>query len=93
MNHCSPGNILRGNSVRSGNEADITSKTGPRTRVRLPREVSDGSADARFNYSRNFEMQGAVSVKRMHGHNAPRNDKLNRFPLGVVSSVTTTLLF
>lgn len=35
-----------------------------------------GSADAQFNYSRNFEMQGAVSVKRMHGHNAPCNGKL-----------------
>lgn len=59
-----------------------------------------GSGDAQFNYSRNFEMQGEKErerelclQKRMRRHNAPRNDKLNRFPLGVVSSVTTIPLF
>lgn len=62
-----------------------------------------GSGDAQFNYSRNFEMRGGEGRegereelclrKRMRRHNAPRNDKLNRFPLGVVSSVTTIPLF
>lgn len=93
--------------VRTGSERRLrgryiyNSKTASNTRlgfssVQQPRQVvtrRSGSGGAQFNYSCNFEMQGAVSAKRMHGHNAPRNDKLNRFPLGVVSSVTTTLLF